>query len=311
MFENLLTQPSTPQVSPELLETLGRSASRMFLQQKVPLNDAVRQLVAEHPGLGDEHLRRIVEFANNTTFQEMFQGGTDKNVHFPVADPGVIVRDVKDGGSPAHDGKTMGSKKDFSSPPVAPGGGEGDAALSELFGESSSSTNSAPMSMGKNASEQAMEVPHAEHANPVENVYDHHLQVQGTRDQLARENDINQVELSNAKDDFYGAVKSEVLAPNGAGLGGVVGALQKVASNERLCAVMPSVVNRLCEDGVSPQALEASMNKTAGAVVNPEHTLIKSWYALEKAAAARVQLETAMADADAALAETHRFLRSA
>src|SRR3954463_14072601 len=100
MFENLLTQPSTPQVSPELLETLGRSASRMFLQQKVPLNDAVRQLVAEHPGLGDEHLRRIVEFANNTTFQEMFQGGTDKNVHFPVADPGVIVRDVKDGGSP-------------------------------------------------------------------------------------------------------------------------------------------------------------------------------------------------------------------
>lgn len=118
-FEQFLMADS-PQsgVSAEVLEMLGRKAAMKFLGEQVPLTQAVSDLVSEHPELGNEHIKRVVEFANNVAFQELFSKSEDKNVHFDVADPGEVIRDLKDGGSPAHDGKTLDRSKDYSGPPT-------------------------------------------------------------------------------------------------------------------------------------------------------------------------------------------------
>lgn len=115
----LMTDAPRPGVGAEVLEMLGRKAADRFLSQGMPLNDAVHELVSEHPELGNEHIKRVVEFANNVAFQEMFSKSDDKNIHFDVADPGVVIRDLKDGGSPSHDGKVLDSgSKDYMSPPT-------------------------------------------------------------------------------------------------------------------------------------------------------------------------------------------------
>ena len=114
----LMTDAPRPGVGAEVLEMLGRKAADRFMHEGTPLNDAIRDLISEHPELGNEHVKRVVEFANNVAFQELFSKSDDKNVHFDVADPGAVIRDLKDGGSPAHDGKVMDSKsKDYMSPP--------------------------------------------------------------------------------------------------------------------------------------------------------------------------------------------------
>ena len=51
----------------------------------------------------------IAEFANNETFHRLFQSSDDKNVHFDIVEPGNVIRDLKDGGSPSHDGKALNS----------------------------------------------------------------------------------------------------------------------------------------------------------------------------------------------------------
>jgi hypothetical protein len=310
-FQSLLTQPSAPSVAPEMLEMLGHKAAAMLTQEGVPLNDGIRQLIAQHPDLNNEHVRRVIEFANTKAFQEMFQNNQDKNVHFDVADPGVVIRDMKDGGSPSHDGKTLSEssgKKDYLSSPRTQGD-LGDTQLTELFAPSQESTNSGPMAKVAAASE--IEVPHASHANPVEDVYDTYVHLQATRDELTTRNDSAESMLKMAKEDLYKAVKHEVLRHDGAGLGGVVGALEKVASQEKIALVLPDIVHRLLGEGIHPHHLERSLIKIAGVVVNPHHPLITAWQLMEKAAEERQICTIALRDTDKALNESHRFLRSA
>ena len=64
-FEQLLTSGSHGSVTPETLEYIGQKASTEFLEKKASLNQAIVKLAAQHPGLNNEHIHRIVEFANN------------------------------------------------------------------------------------------------------------------------------------------------------------------------------------------------------------------------------------------------------
>jgi len=84
------------------LEMLGKRASDMYLRKEASLNDAVSQLAGQHAGISPEQIKRVVEFANQNTFQSIFekQAG-DKNVEFDLADPGVVIRELNDGARPA------------------------------------------------------------------------------------------------------------------------------------------------------------------------------------------------------------------
>lgn len=291
-FEQLLTQSSGPNVQPETLEMLGRQASQLFRSQGVPLNQAISQVLANHPELGNEHIKRIVEFANTVTFQEMFQGSEDKNVHFDVADPGVVMRDLKDGGSPAHSGKTL---TDYQRPPQSNNqSADLDAALMQQFTGSGTPVSEATKVASLN-------IDHDRHANPLEDAYDTKIRLEATREKLAESFERMDRILEEAKEDFYQQVKIEVGDPDGTGLGGVVSALEKMASQDLVEAVMSPVVTRLVKIGFDRQYLMKSLTKTAGAVPNLEHPLFSSFDAI-------VKLANEMAICDRAITDTDKML---
>lgn len=313
IFESLLTQSSGKQVSPELLEMLGRKASDLYRSQGIPLNQAVVQVASDHPDLGNEHIKRVVEFANNVTFQELFQNGEDKNVHFDIADPGVVLRDLKDGGTPAHDGKTLaGGMGDYKAPPTKAMASGGEDTIDHQLGELFANRNSAGLNGGENENVK-MASAHVEddggHANPVEDVYDLQVRLQDARQRLASEHEAADLQVKEAQERLYQVIKNEVLDPHGAGLGGVIGALEKAASAELVAVVMEPAIERLSREGVPH--LSQSLEKRAGAVVNPEHALIVHWNELIKTAEDQVRLASALEEVDSGLAQTKGFLAKA
>lgn len=348
-FSQLLLQSSGSSVPPETLEMLGRQASQMFQAQGVPLNQAVAQVVANHPELGNEHVKRIIEFANTVTFQEMFQNSEDKNVHFDVADPGVVLRDMQDGGSPAHDGKTLGGS-DYKMPPPQGqdqalnqafdaqflGGAEKMAGLNakELGRSARKATATGARIAGasgaayagyrgakrlidgpqeKTAAElqESLATDHESHANPVDDVYDTHVRLKATRSKLAESYETMNGLLSQAQEDFYQQVKAQVADPDGAGLGGVIGALEKVAEADIVEFLMEQATKRLMDEGFQPKWMNDSLTKTAGVVVNMEHPLFSSLEAVLQVSGEMVKCGAAIDQLDKQIEQTSEFLKKA
>lgn len=86
---------SYPTISAADLQSLGKQAAREYLHHGVPLNEAIVKLATSHAGITVDQVKRIVEFANQSTFQSIFekQAG-DKNVEFNIADPREILRSL-------------------------------------------------------------------------------------------------------------------------------------------------------------------------------------------------------------------------
>lgn len=303
-FEQLLTQSSGSNVPPETLEMLGRQASQLFQRQGVSLNQAVSQVLANHPELGNEHVKRIIEFANTVTFQEMFQNSEDKNVHFEVADPGVVLRDLKDGGSSNHAGKPLNT--DYSSGPKPGQSADLDAALMQQFTGSHPTPSDSESVKVASAHE---EVDHERHANPIEDVYDTMIRLRATREKLAESYENMDLLMKTAQEDFYKQVRLQVLEPDGYGLGGVLSVLQKVASQDLVETIMAPVASRLVEEGHSERNLTASLRKTAGAVPNLQHPLFSSFDAIIKTAEEMVNCGRALDDVDQMLEDVNAPLK--
>lgn len=346
-FAQLLTQSSGSSVAPETLEMLARQASQLFQSQGVPLNDAVTQVVANHPELGNEHVQRIIEFANTATFQDMFQNSEDKNVHFDVADPGVVLRDIKDGGSPAHSGKGLddynklpqqGQNSDLEGAFDAQflGGAEKNANLKNLgeFAHKAKKMGKQMAAVGaagaaaytgargakrvidgkqKTASEirEELAVDHELHANPIEDAFDAHQRLKATREKLAESYESMNGLLQQAKQDFYNEVKVQVLDPDGAGLGGVLSVLEKVAEEDMVQVLMTPMVEQLMRDGISGPELNKSLTKTAGVVVNMQHPIIAQADAIVKIASEMVTCNKAIDEVDDMLEATGSVFKQA
>lgn len=59
-------------VQPERLQMLGKRASALFVEQGIPLTDAVVRVLSEESGLNRNHVQRVTEFANNYAFEDLF-----------------------------------------------------------------------------------------------------------------------------------------------------------------------------------------------------------------------------------------------
>jgi hypothetical protein len=275
----------------------------MFRSQGVPLNEAIKQLAAQHPELNNEHVKRVVEFANNVTFQAEFQQNTDKNVNFPIADPGVILRDLKDGGSPAFDGKTLDTGMgDYKMAPQGNAGANGaDQQLNALFQPEAQPGAQDGVKM---ASLRATD--HSGHANPIEDVYDEQVRLQAAREKVAEAHETFDQMLTQAREDLYLAVKGEVIDADGAGLGGAIGALEKLAGEEMTASLMEPIIIRLVHEGIND--LPRSLEKRAGAYMNPEHPLAQAWAGMVRAAEEQVKSAEALDQLDAAIEKCAEFI---
>lgn len=330
IFDQLLSGPQGSGVSAELLETLGKQAAVRFLQEGSNLNETISGLISEHSGIGNEHTKRITEFANNQVFQELHSKSDDKNVHFDVADPGVIIRDMKDGGSPAHTGKTLNngpdsktksSDGDYGSPPIenaAPGTEQGMSGLDSAFQEyARQDQNSGVEGTGEPISKTAgaffdpeLGIDHSLHANPIDTVYDTHLRLQASREKLASAHERFDLLYKTAEEDYYQAAKQEVLGHGGAGMAGVIQATKLAAPSDSVAfKVLQKVAERLLSEGVPSDTLL----KTASAqcLPNPDHPLVLSFAGLIKAAEEITRSGLALTEVDTGIQKTVAFLKSA
>lgn len=67
-----MAEGSHREVQPERLQMLGKRASAMFVEQGIPLTDAVVRVLSEESGLNRNHVQRVTEFANNYAFEGLF-----------------------------------------------------------------------------------------------------------------------------------------------------------------------------------------------------------------------------------------------
>lgn len=313
-FESLLTQSSHTGPSPELLETLGHKAATAYLREGRALNETIHELVRDQRGIGNEHIKRISEFANNAVFQERHSTSEDKNVHFPIADPGVILRDLRDGGAPAHEGQTLSASpdrktatpsdlSDYAKPPTMQGfsthSGEPDL-LGTLFGDAAEAEKTAASA--------------SRHARPIDDVFDDHLCVRAARDKIASVHEQFDLAYKAAQESFYREARRECLDPDGLGLAGVTQAVKLATQSldplTGYWALRP-VVERLVSEGVVDSA---SMDKTACAravrhrIPNDDHPLLTSLYGMLKAAQEQHRAATSLAEADHRLTATTQAL---
>jgi hypothetical protein len=121
-------------LSPTDLETMGKIAANRFLSGEMSLNDAIVKMAREQPSISNHQVRRVVEFANQEAFQRLFekQAG-DKNVEFPIADPGHVLSSLNNSAKP---GTVFMSPSEYESGPVkhASADVEADLVIARMFG---------------------------------------------------------------------------------------------------------------------------------------------------------------------------------
>lgn len=327
IFESLLTGSQPTGVSPELLETLGKQAATRFLEDGTSLNESIAKLASEHAQLENEHVKRIVEFANNETFQHLFEKSADKNVHFPLADPGVVIRDLKDGGSPKHDGKVLNSSSskgkqsqesggvsDYREPNVATSNGSGFSDLESAFSElgrqdqhSGAAGSSEPIA--KTAGVRTEYIQGGGHANPVDDVYDQHLRLQAMETKLAEAYETCDLILQDAREDFYKLAKREILTYDGADAVEVIEAVKMASPSDSIAfSVLRPVMERLTKEGaLKTQDLE---KRAQVRILNQAHPLVVALSGIVKVAQEKINASAALTEVRASLSQTDAFLRS-
>ena len=101
----LARQTTYAKLSPADLESMGKQAAIAYLSKAEPsLNDAVIKVAKCHPSISTHQVQRVIEFANQETFSRLFADNekyaSDKNIEFPLADPGHILHELNDGAKP-------------------------------------------------------------------------------------------------------------------------------------------------------------------------------------------------------------------
>ena len=138
MSDDIFFGPSSKKtyaaLAPTDLETMGKIAANKYLNGEMSLNDAIVKIAREHPSISSHQVRRVVEFANQETFSRLFEkNANDKNIEFPVADPGHVLHALNDSARP---GTTMVEPSEYSSKPVklAHAAVEADLEIAKMFG---------------------------------------------------------------------------------------------------------------------------------------------------------------------------------
>lgn len=311
VFEDLITSSSSHSVNPETLEYIGQRASNDFVEKKASLNQAIVKLASQHPELNNEHIHRIAEFANNITFQHLFQQNQDKNVHFDVADPGTIIRDLRDGGSPAHSGKVLHNKSDYYRAPIQEKDGELSDGFADLMNRENSSGDFGQGEPIEKVASAGLDPTWEGSANPINDIYAEHLKLRRAHEELTVSYETADLMYKQASEELYRQAKQEVISANGAGINGVATVFQKLAGNKVAEQEISPLVERLMGDGVPGEVLVAQLQKTAGKIINMEHPLSKVVAGVIKCAQERDVAYGALGELEKGIEKTAAFLKQA
>ena len=87
------------EVSKEYLQDLGKQAASLHSRSGRPMTDAVVSVLHKEAGLEPEHVKRVVEFANNEAYLDRFNmmDGEHRvvNIDNGPASPGQVLRELE------------------------------------------------------------------------------------------------------------------------------------------------------------------------------------------------------------------------
>jgi len=270
-------------VDPDDLRKLAKEASARHLGGAVPLTEAVVQVVQEHNELGPEHVRRIVEFANNATFQMMFEKGAEDHrvVNFTggPADPGDVLKELDMGAT--HTPVAMSDRRDTITPYVPGEDSAGD-----------------PFEPVKTASEYPA-------ANPMGDFWD-------TRDKLRGAKDHFEAELVGARQEYDYVVSDLVKEAKQAAMSGystvdMARALSEYSPHPDFATLALNHIQANL-DVADLNRYSDEVTKTAGAV-NPNAGIVVVFRKFVKLAQERFTLSAAVDRLDAQLTRVNDTIK--
>ena len=89
-FHAFLKKASPGGYTKEDFALMGKRASRLYREKGISLNEAVTKIASENSDMTQDHIKRVIEQTNISTFESFFKEG-DKKAEFDVADPDVIL----------------------------------------------------------------------------------------------------------------------------------------------------------------------------------------------------------------------------
>lgn len=298
----LIQQKVARSVDPAQLEMMGKKAAALHTDCGKPLSDSVMETVKEAQ-LSPEQVKRVCEFANTSAYLSEFEkAGEVRNITFEggPANPGDVLRGLNDGSAPAIN---QVGNSDYDSPTDSyKTASAGYAPLAELFGCSE---------MEKNAS-----VGHArdhfQRENPVEEVYDMRVRLEGTKEHFMSKLSSSDVLYGDVRGDLCDTVQQELM--NGdVSMGDVARVWSNYAPTaEILKYAMVVVGEHLKKNGMDQKDLNSSLTKFAQAntVPDPEHPLVERFIAFTKIAHEHKKLEQSIGIVDEQLAYTNNGLKA-
>jgi len=277
----LALQQAAKPVDPEQLELMGKRAAAAYSDRGIKLSDAVVEVVKEAM-LSPEQVKRVCEFANTNAYLSEFEkAGEMRNVTFEggPANPSVVLKDLNDGGNPMlskvgssdyiqHD--TAGHYKTA---------GVTDEALAEAFGIKAGDKE-------KTASVHAeVSRDHMSHYNPVDELNDLRLCLEGTRETMISKLSTSGVVYDDVSSDLCKTAAQEL--ETGTPMGDIARVWAGYAPSALLLKEATAiVVKHLQSRGHSEEELAKSFSKTAsaGTLPNPSHPLVEQFVAFTKIA---------------------------
>jgi len=250
-------------VDPDRLRALAKTASDRHLGSGLPMTEAVVQTVKDEPGLGPEHVKRIVEFANNETFHRRFQkeAGDHRVINFPLANPGDVLKELNMGA--AHQPTAVSDH--VMAPDYVPGQ---DSAGDPFETSKTASAEDEPSQFGE--------------------LWRMHQRLDDLHSHLSSEFSGAAIYYDEAAGQMQKVARAAVL--DGASPADIVNAVSFYSDDDDMTKLALGFI----ADGIGDVPPGAGLRKSASAVPHPDHPLVTSYKAFAKVAMDRFRLSAAL-----------------
>ena len=278
------------EVSKERLQDLGRRAALLHSNNRETLTDAVTLVLEKEAGLAPEHVKRVVEFANNEAYRSRFNSMDGEhrivNLDGGPASPGEVLRELEMSDSaPALVKSAARITHDY-----IPG-----EELVDVFDKEkvSSGADCIPKSR-----------PHGE-------LIDLRYQLQAVQSDLMQKVSSGASQYEEAASRMYGLVKEAVLS--GVSPAEISTIYQRVSPSP----VLTKLALRDIADRMGPECIPAvivsqgKIKEASEKPLNAQNPLVSSFLEFAKVAEAHVAVVNTLGDVDTQLKRVNRALYEA
>lgn len=289
-------------LSPEMMELMGKQAANLFIEKGVALNETIVKLASAHEDINQEQLKRICEFANTSAYlakhdQNKTAGAKVSYPEFELADPNRVIQDMSDGAKPTiltkvdtDYGKLPEKKQKVSS-------ARSDALLEELFQVKEAQAR-ADLDFSKDTA--------------INQVMGAKEELVALRETLTASNERLDLMQKEAEAEFYETAKRHCLDEGS--FADVIKAAQATgASDVQVKDVLRPVIVGFTKEKVSSVRDMAddvkSLTKISHRIINPDHPMVKAAGAVIDCEQQRTTISKGLEQVETQLEKVNSFIK--